>query len=122
MDRVWIWDRVLPLCCVVWGFLPDGDDTECHGRSRPLAAACGSMGGAIVPALDLAMDGVDGMLDLGSVGRRLLEMGLQWLPILGFFSGCHGSEVEFFVVAWTAAGGQGLRDLDGSRCEPGVCL
>ncbi|KAL6002299.1 hypothetical protein ACLOJK_034229, partial [Asimina triloba] len=30
----------------VWamGFLPDGDDTECHGRSRPLVAACGLMG------------------------------------------------------------------------------
>ncbi|KAL5986703.1 hypothetical protein ACLOJK_015036, partial [Asimina triloba] len=49
----WAGSRInpLPLCGVVWGFLPDGDETECHGRSRPLAAACESMGGAIVPAV-----------------------------------------------------------------------
>ncbi|KAL6009157.1 hypothetical protein ACLOJK_022384 [Asimina triloba] len=46
-------------------------------------------------------------------GLPAVERIVKWLLIFGFFSGCHGSEVGFSVAAWTAVGGQGLRDMDG---------
>ncbi|KAL5978240.1 hypothetical protein ACLOJK_024238 [Asimina triloba] len=61
---------------------------------------------------DDTVDRYLGSLDLGDrwISDLLVDGCLRWV-----FNGCHGSEVEFFVAAWTAAGGQGLRDLDGSR-------